>query len=362
MKRVKFHVQRELELFSQLLVIGGRVGVGKTQVGLSMNEYFMRNGYNSIYFGLEMSKEDVINRLIGLELVINVSDYIDEETDELNLPLNLKEKWDLILKNKYSKLNIVDDINLSLSSMRSLIIKSKAKIVFIDDLQLMFSMYGISIAELSSLCLELDITIVALSQLVREPSIGYILPRLSGGLEIEQYADKVFILDRDIINGIAKLDYNKHPFFNRNRYDFEFSYNTDSILNLDEFILNEFYKECKEVKFKENLIVKISSNYDFKISIPHLGVFDQKKVFFRIKRDSINDSIMSIIRLLSVCSLSKVQNDKEVCHVGFYNDSLQEAKEYVKYNMISKYENGCEIYFHCGGNAQVKIYLEPIID
>lgn len=228
----------------QLIVIAGRPGMGKTSFALNLFDHFLRTAQNSIYFSMEMSKEQMTHKLMSLTLKINTLKYLDKDTGVLNLPLEYRENWTEILKNEYKNITLVDKPGISLPEIKKYIIqrnylgrikaekeylkkndledksmvpehirtKNDVKIVFLDYLQIMnltsanptksiTDKISETTTTLKTMCLEHNFSVVLLSQLNRESQQGSdrrpTMAQLKGSGSIEQDADKVYLIHRE---------------------------------------------------------------------------------------------------------------------------------------------------------------------
>lgn len=196
---------------SDLVLIAARPSMGKTAFVLNIAQYmaFKRNVTVAI-FSLEMSKEQLVNRLLAME----------SRVDSQNLRTgNLKdEDWTKLVEGAdiigRSNLIIDDTPGISINELRSKCRKYKLEhdlgIVMIDYLQLMTGsgrtdsrqqeISDIS-RSLKALARELNVPVVALSQLSRaveqRPDHRPMLSDLRESGAIEQDADVVMFLYRD---------------------------------------------------------------------------------------------------------------------------------------------------------------------
>jgi replicative DNA helicase len=196
----------------ELIIIGARPSVGKTALALSMAANIsIKSKVPTAFFTLEMSDMSLVQRLISSEAGI--------ESNALRTGYmtnaDLKKLVDAASKIYEAPLYIVDMPNMKLLDLRAqarrLRVQQKVEIIFVDYLTLITSEnYQLprheQVAEISrslkSLARELDIPIIALSQLRREvegkqrdhsgPGLADI--RESGS--IEQDADLVMFLHR----------------------------------------------------------------------------------------------------------------------------------------------------------------------
>ncbi|MBR2186586.1 MAG: replicative DNA helicase [Lachnospiraceae bacterium] len=198
---------------SNLILIAARPSMGKTALALNIAEYAaFRKEKTVIIFSLEMSKEDLVNRLIAME------SYVDASKIRIG---DIQEKeWEQVIASASiigrSKLVIDDTAAISVAEMRTrcrrLKVESGLDMVMVDYLQLMSAgntrkdagrqqeISDIS-RSLKALARELNVPVVALSQLSRaveqrtdkRPMLSDL--RESGA--IEQDADVVMFIYRD---------------------------------------------------------------------------------------------------------------------------------------------------------------------
>lgn len=196
---------------SDLVLIAARPSMGKTAFVLNIAQYMaFRKDVTVAIFSLEMSKEQLVNRLLAME----------SHVDSQNLRTgNLKdEDWTKLVEGAdiigNSNLIIDDTPGISVGELRSKCRKYKLEndlgIIMIDYLQLM-SGSGRSdsrqqeISDISrslkALARELDVPVIALSQLSRaveqRPDHRPMLSDLRESGAIEQDADVVMFIYRD---------------------------------------------------------------------------------------------------------------------------------------------------------------------
>ena len=196
---------------SDLILIAARPSMGKTAFTLNIAQYMaVKKNITVAIFSLEMSKEQLVNRLLASE------SRVDSQTLRTG---NLKdEDWTKLVEGAdiigRSNLIIDDTPGISVAEMRSKCRKYKLEqnlgIIFIDYLQLMggsgrtYSRQQ-EISEISrslkALARELNVPVVALSQLSRavEQRTDHrpILSDLRESGAIEQDADVVMFIYRD---------------------------------------------------------------------------------------------------------------------------------------------------------------------
>ena len=198
---------------SDLVLVAARPSMGKTAFVLNIAQYmaFKKDKCVAI-FSLEMSKEQLVNRLFSLE------SQVDAQALRTG---NMKDSdWEKLIEGAgiigKSKMIIDDTPGISVSELRSKCRKYKLEhgldIIIIDYLQLMTGSVGKSsesrqqeISEISrslkGLARELNVPVVALSQLSRavesRPDKRPMLSDLRESGAIKQDADVVMFIYRD---------------------------------------------------------------------------------------------------------------------------------------------------------------------
>ena len=198
---------------SDLVLIAARPSMGKTAFVLNIAQYIAFKKEKSVaIFSLEMSKEQLVNRLFSLEAQVDAQkirtgDMKDSDWEKLIEGAGIIGK---------SRLIIDDTPGISISELRSKCRKYKLEqgmdVIIIDYLQLMTGSVGRSqesrqqeISEISrslkGLARELNVPVVALSQLSRavegRPDKRPMLSDLRESGAIEQDADVVMFIYRD---------------------------------------------------------------------------------------------------------------------------------------------------------------------
>jgi len=193
---------------SEFIIIGARPSVGKTALALTMASHIaIDNKIPTAFFSLEMSDRALMNRIISSEAHVRGESL---RTGRLKSS-DLSDIMDAAGRIYEAPLYIVDMPNMKLLELRTmarrLVLERSVRILFVDyitlvthenaDLPRWEQISAIS-RSLKSLARELDIPIVALSQLKREaegkqPNLADV--RESGS--IEQDADLILFLHRD---------------------------------------------------------------------------------------------------------------------------------------------------------------------
>lgn len=198
---------------SDLILVAARPSMGKTAFVLNIAQHVaFRSNKTVAVFSLEMSKEQLVNRLFSLESQVDA---------QLLRTGNLKDSdWEKLIEGAgvIGKSNmIIDDTpGISISELRSKCRKFKLEqgldIIIIDYLQLMTGRVGgraesrqQEISEISrslkGLARELNVPVIALSQLSRaveqRPDHRPMMSDLRESGAIEQDADVVMFIYRD---------------------------------------------------------------------------------------------------------------------------------------------------------------------
>ena len=198
---------------SDLILVAARPSMGKTAFVLNIAQYVaFHSDLCTAIFSLEMSKEQLVNRLFSLESRVDAQKLRSGNLSDAD--------WEKLIEGAgiigQSKLIIDDTPGISISELRSKCRKYKLehdlKLIIIDYLQLMSGSGGRSsdsrqqeISDISrslkALARELNVPVIALSQLSRaveqRPDHRPMLSDLRESGAIEQDADVVMFIYRD---------------------------------------------------------------------------------------------------------------------------------------------------------------------
>ena len=245
---------------TDMIVLAGRPGMGKTTFALNLAyNICCKSNMSVAFFSLEMSGKQLVKKIIsGLSgVVINDmrTGFINEE--------RMNDLYESVRQLYKKRFYIDDDPYLTISSLRNKCMKIQRKkgldIVFIDYLQLMhagtnyensantkkgFNTRQEELAEISrnikGLAKDLDIPIIALSQLSREvESRKEEIPQLSDLREsgaIEQDADIVILLGKPRETdpeGSVNVNFAKHRNGDTRVLNFKFDKATSSFKEWD---------------------------------------------------------------------------------------------------------------------------------
>jgi len=195
---------------SDLVILAARPSVGKTSLALDMLRHAAVVEKKKVgFFSLEMSKTQIIDRLLGMQSGVPFWDMRtgklkDDQFVKLADTMGELSESDIFIDDKAGQ-----HINEIRTKSRRLALEQGLDIIFVDYLQLMHASNKesrtLEVSEISqglkNLAKELDIPVVALSQLSRaiEQRQGR-RPQLSDLREsgsIEQDADVVMFIDRE---------------------------------------------------------------------------------------------------------------------------------------------------------------------
>jgi replicative DNA helicase len=212
-----------------MIVVAARPAVGKSTFGLDVaRNTSIKQGLTSVIFSLEMSRSEITMRMLSAEARIPLNNIRSGQLTD--------DEWGRLAKKMgeihSAPLFIDDSPNLSLMEIRAKARRLKQrhdlKLIIIDYLQLMTSGKRVEnrqqeVSEFSRnlklLAKELDVPVIAISQLNRSPEQRAdkkpMLSDLRESGSIEQDADMVILLHRDdlyteVRSGEADLMVAKH--------------------------------------------------------------------------------------------------------------------------------------------------------
>lgn len=195
----------------QLIVVAARPAMGKSALALNMlTNAAVKSGKSVVYFSLEMSKEELVNRILSSEAMVDSSKIRTGQLDD-NEWISLTNAAGTLSE---TKIFLDDSSGYSPIELRAKCRKMKMEydigLIVIDYLQLMDASKNNSsrqadISEISRslkvLAREIGVPIIALSQLSRapeqRPDHRPMLSDLRESGSIEQDADMVMFLYRD---------------------------------------------------------------------------------------------------------------------------------------------------------------------
>lgn len=246
---------------SDLIILAARPSVGKTTLALDMARMAATTHEKSVLiFSLEMSSQQLVDRMLSAESRVNAWNL---RTGNLSSDRDFSQLRDSLDKLSKAKIYIDDQPGNSIVKMKALSRRIKAEkgldMIVVDYLQLMTtsknhdSMVN-QVTEISrslkSLAKELDVPVLALSQLSRAVESRGGKPRLSDLRDsgsIEQDADVVMFIHREDKGkdesertNIAEILVEKHRNGPTGKVDLYFDEKTTSFLNLEKSNMSDF--------------------------------------------------------------------------------------------------------------------------
>ena len=194
----------------QMVIVAGRPGQGKSTLALDvMRACSIRHGLPSVIFSLEMSKSEIVMRLLSAEARIKLADMRSGKLSDQDWTKMARRMGEI----SEAPLYIDDSPNLTMMEIRAkarrLKQKTDLRLVVVDYLQLMTSGKRVEsrqaeVSEFSRnlklLAKELDVPVIAVCQLNRGPEQRTDrVPQLSDLREsgqLEQDADLVILINR----------------------------------------------------------------------------------------------------------------------------------------------------------------------
>lgn len=227
---------------SEFTVIGARPAVGKTTFALQIAERIASKGKKVAYVSLEMSEEQIIQKILAKNTNINSrkirnGDLLEEQTVKI---INACSEVSQLPISILTKTSTIQQIELEARRMKN---KDNLDLLVIDYLQLVrnigyFKSREQEVSDISRtlklLSLELEIPIIALCQLNRnanrtEPTLADI--RESGA--IEQDADNViFLYKEDPESDLVTVDLQKQRSGNIGKLKLKFKKATSEFVNI----------------------------------------------------------------------------------------------------------------------------------
>ncbi len=246
---------------SDLIILAARPSMGKTTLALDIARMTSTKHNTGVgIFSLEMSSQQLVDRLLAAESRVNAWNLRTGKLKEDSEFSRLRDSLDRLSK---APIYIDDQPSSSIVHIRSVGRRMKAEhnigLIIIDYLQLMTTTKNYDsmvnqVTEISrslkSLARELDIPVLALSQLSRAVEARGGKPRLSDLRDsgsIEQDADIVMFIHReDKYNensdkpGIAEIMIEKHRNGPTGKVELFFDEKTSSFLTIEKSNVNEF--------------------------------------------------------------------------------------------------------------------------
>ncbi len=246
---------------SDLIILAARPSMGKTTLALDMARMAgTKHDKSVLIFSLEMSSQQLVDRMLSAESRVNAWNL---RTGRLSSDRDFSLLRDSLDKLAKAKIFIDDQAGNSIVRMKSLARRIKAEkgldFIIVDYLQLMSTSKNYDsmvnqVTEISrslkALAKELDVPVLALSQLSRAVESRGGKPRLSDLRDsgsIEQDADVVMFIHREDKGkdeadktNIAEILIEKHRNGPTGKVDLYFDEKTTTFLNLEKSSISDF--------------------------------------------------------------------------------------------------------------------------
>jgi replicative DNA helicase len=246
---------------SDLIILAARPSMGKTTLALDMARMSATTHNKSVLiFSLEMSSQQLVDRMLSAESRVNAWNL---RTGRLSSDRDFSLLRDSLDRLSKAKIMIDDQAGNSITRMKALSRRIKQEkgldLIIVDYLQLMTTSKAYDsmvnqVTEISrslkSLAKELDVPVLALSQLSRAVESRGGKPRLSDLRDsgsIEQDADVVMFIHREDKmkdeadkTNIAEILIEKHRNGPVGKVDLYFDEKTTTFLNLEKSSLSDF--------------------------------------------------------------------------------------------------------------------------
>jgi replicative DNA helicase len=246
---------------SDLIILAARPSMGKTTLALDIARLGAVNNDKSVLiFSLEMSSQQLVDRMLSAQSRVNAWNL---RTGNLSSDREFSQLRDSLDKLAKAKIYIDDQAGNSIVRMKALARRIKAEkgvdLIIVDYLQLMttsktYDSMVNQVTEISrslkSLAKELDVPVIALSQLNRAVESRGGKPRLSDLRDsgsIEQDADVVMFIHREDKGkdesektNIAEILVEKHRNGPVGKVDLYFDEKTTTFLSLEKSNLSDF--------------------------------------------------------------------------------------------------------------------------
>jgi replicative DNA helicase len=204
-------LDRNVVLFPQnTSIIGAGTGIGKSTLGINIFKNFILNGYNGVLYSLEMSKNEVLNKMVSsITGISNKKIYMNNYQLEENEKNAVEE---CLRRIGTSDCFIEDSFNMTIEDikqdLRSKKLKSNIDFAFVDHIGLVGATEfkndrRLSVSHMSrefkKISKELDIHIILIVQLNRDAETNNKpgLHHLSESHDLSRDASNIILIDRD---------------------------------------------------------------------------------------------------------------------------------------------------------------------
>ena len=219
-----------------MIVLGARPSMGKTTLAMNIAENIAYSGGNVLVFSMEMSDDEIADRMISSASGINLAVIRNPVCDEGSFDYGQQQKLQIGMqkvKNIGTRLTVIDRPSMHVDHVRNIARKfnrvKQLDLIVIDYLQLMRSSEKDRLQEISSIsrsikamAKQINVPVIVLSQLNRDLEKRQNKRPINADLresgQIEQDADLIWFLYRDEIyndkdsnpnKGLAELIWGK---------------------------------------------------------------------------------------------------------------------------------------------------------
>ena len=191
---------------TDVLLLGGQSGTGKTAFSLQLADGLVNNGNRGIFFSLEMNNIQLYRRLIAMKGNINISKLMTSESfsnlskteyNKFNEAVGKIKTYGDRLVMCYEAQTLMDIISITKKENS----KKKLDFIVVDYVQLVSHKAASEVQriteislELKRLAKELGIVVIGLSQLSRKKTDGTDMTALKGSSQLENDASQILIL------------------------------------------------------------------------------------------------------------------------------------------------------------------------
>lgn len=195
---------------TDVLLLGGQSGTGKTAFSLQLVDGLVNNGNRGIFFSLEMNNIQMYRRLIAMKGSINISKLMTSESfsnlskteyNKFNEAVGKIKTYGDRLVMCYEAQSLMDIISITKKENS----KKKLDFIVVDYVQLVSHKAASEVQriteislELKRLAKELGIVVIGLSQLSRKKTDGTDMTALKGSSQLENDASQILILKSEI--------------------------------------------------------------------------------------------------------------------------------------------------------------------
>lgn len=197
---------------TDLTIIAGEPSMGKTSMAVTIANNLTRDGNKAGVISLEMASLQIVARIAAQETGISSKSILAEKLDDKQLAIIDSVAKEIEQRHLFVDPDVLSDLGSIVASIRFMNEKLGVRVFFIDYLQLITVPQARGNREeqlanvsrtLKNLAKELDVAIIALSQLNRDSNKKELpsMRRLRGSGQIEEAADNIIFVHRPEYHG-----------------------------------------------------------------------------------------------------------------------------------------------------------------